>query len=390
MPFLILIALMALGDLLWCFRARRLPRRWMRWSIGAFGLLQFLGLAAILSSRGGLPLEALMPRWLHSAILFWHLLVVMPRLLWCAARGAAGLAKRMTRARVAPTPEPAVSGSNLTRREFLGAAAAFTPPLITLGGAGLGESQLEEFRIRRIDVPVPDLPPALDGLTIAHVSDMHVGRFTRGRVLERLVERTNGLNADLITLTGDFINHSLRDLPVALDVVRSLQARHAVAACEGNHDLFENPRIFYRDCESGGLPLLRGEAAGVTIRGQRVQFLGLPWTRDGNAQRAQTRALLARRDPAAWPLLLAHHPHAWDFADEIPLTLCGHTHGGQFMLNERTGCGPMLYRYWSGLYTRPTGSLVVSNGVGNWFPVRIQAPAEIVHLTLRRRASATV
>ncbi|MEQ1854674.1 MAG: hypothetical protein ABMA01_24160, partial [Chthoniobacteraceae bacterium] len=79
-----------------------------------------------------------------------------------------------------------------------------------------------------------------------------------------------------------------------------------------------------------------------------------------------------------------HHPHAWDFTGEIPLTLSGHTHGGQLMLGPRIGAGPILYRYWSGLYTRPTGALVVSNGVGNWFPVRIQAPAEILHLTLRR------
>jgi hypothetical protein len=54
------------------------------------------------------------------------------------------------------------------------------------------------------------------------------------------------------------------------------------------------------------------------------------------------------------------------------------------MLTSRAGAGPLLYRYWSGLYTRASGALVVSNGVGNWFPVRLQAPAEIVHLTLRR------
>lgn len=102
--------------------------------------------------------------------------------------------------------------------------------------------------------------------------------------------------------------------------------------------------------------------------------------------RDSAAALLARRDPGAWPLLLAHHPHAWDFAGDIPLTLSGHTHGGQLMLTGRVGGGPLFYRYWSGLYTRPSGALVVSNGVGNWFPVRVQAPAEILHLTLRRAA----
>jgi predicted MPP superfamily phosphohydrolase len=220
-------------------------------------------------------------------------------------------------------------------------------------------------------------------MTIAHLSDFHVGRFTRGRVLERVVEETNRLDADVIALTGDFINHSLRDLPVALEIVRSLRARHVVAACEGNHDLIENARTFHREAERGGLPLLLGESATSTIRGQRMQFLGLPWNHSAAGMRNSAAALLAKRDPGAWPLLLAHHPHAWDLAQEIPLTLSGHTHGGQLMLTNRAGAGPLFYRYWSGLYRRGSGSLVVSNGVGNWFPVRVQAPAEILHLTLR-------
>ncbi|MEZ0255819.1 MAG: metallophosphoesterase, partial [Chthoniobacter sp.] len=82
-------------------------------------------------------------------------------------------------------------------------------------------------------------------------------------------------------------------------------------------------------------------------------------------------------------ILLAHHPHAFDFAADIPLTLSGHTHGGQLMLTKDFGFGPAMFRYWSGLYQKADRALVVSNGVGNWFPVRVQAPAEIVHLTLR-------
>jgi len=54
------------------------------------------------------------------------------------------------------------------------------------------------------------------------------------------------------------------------------------------------------------------------------------------------------------------------------------------MLDSRHGFGPALFRYWSGLYTRGGAQMIVSNGVGNWFPLRINAPAEIIHLTLRR------
>ena len=54
------------------------------------------------------------------------------------------------------------------------------------------------------------------------------------------------------------------------------------------------------------------------------------------------------------------------------------------MLNEALGFGPALFRYWSGLYERGPSKMIVSNGVGNWFPLRVNAPAELVHITLRR------
>ena len=88
-------------------------------------------------------------------------------------------------------------------------------------------------------------------------------------------------------------------------------------------------------------------------------------------------------DPNAFQILLTHHPHNWDHST-TPLTLSGHTHGGQLMLNERVGVGPMVFKYWSGLYQRGDQALVVCNGTGNWFPIRIMAPAEIIHLTLKR------
>ncbi len=387
MTFIILLTCMALGDLLWCFAALRLRRRWMRWTIGIFGVLQFAGLLTLFFSRKGVGIEEMLPRPLHSMILAWHVVILLPWLAWRIVRAAFTLIGKVTRIvrrtpSVEPNAEPAV-----TRREFLGAAAALTPPMLTIAAAGVGEAQLDGFRIRRIEVPVPGLPPALEGLSIAHVTDFHVGRFTRGRVLERIVEETNRLDADVVALTGDFINHSLRDLPAALEIVRALRARHIVAACEGNHDLIEDARTFHREAERGGMPMLRGDSATTIIRGQRVQLLGLPWNHSIAGMRDSAAALLAQRDPNAWPLLLAHHPHAWDFAGEIPLTLAGHTHGGQLMLTGRLGAGSLFYRYWSGLYSRPSGALVVSNGVGNWFPVRIQAPAEILHLTLRRAAS---
>src|SRR5262249_56512246 len=136
------------------------------------------------------------------------------------------------------------------------------------------------------------------------------------------------------------------------------------------------------------VPLLVNESRVVPIRGHLVQLLGLPWNRDEDLIARSIQELARQVAPGAFPILLAHHPHAFDAAAAagIPLTVSGHTHGGQLMLTDTIGFGPLLYRYWSGLYRKPEHngvSLVVSNGVGNWFPVRTRAPAEIIHLHLR-------
>ena len=147
---------------------------------------------------------------------------------------------------------------------------------------------------------------------------------------------------------------------------------------------------FERRMKDSGIPFLLDESVVITVRGTALQLLGLSWTRAREnrdvAIAAAVRQLLNQRQPESFPILLAHHPHAFDAAAaaSVPLTLSGHTHGGQLMLNEQYGFGPALFRYWSGPYTKGASKLIVSNGVGNWFPLRLRAPAELLHLTLRR------
>jgi predicted MPP superfamily phosphohydrolase len=271
----------------------------------------------------------------------------------------------------------------MTRREWIKAGVTLAPAVLTAGGAIFGERQLEQFRLRRLILPISGLPPSLDGLTIAHVSDVHVGHFTRGAVLERIVRTTNDLKADLVLMTGDLINLALRDLPVGIDLVRGLRGREGVFLCEGNHDLMEDPVKFRREVRRAGLPFLLEEGSSVAVHGTSIQVLGTAWSHTDVDHAESMERLRALRDPKAFHIVLAHHPHAFDFADDFPLMLAGHTHGGQLMLTQDIGCGPWMFRYWSGEYRRPGRTLVVSNGVGNWFPVRINAPAEILHLTLR-------
>jgi predicted MPP superfamily phosphohydrolase len=404
MPHLVSIILTAIlaADLLWWWHADRLARPlrhafWWRLLLGLFMGGQVALVLWTFAGRGlvGSPLSR-PPRVLSAAAYLWHLLILPAALtivgtagvlfrVWQSGRRLARLAttaRRDTSAEAGPG-----AGATATRRQFLGALTAVTPALVTGGGVACSLAQLPRFRLRSMDLALPGLPPGLDGLRIALVSDLHVGTFTSGPEVRRIVEETSRQGADLVLLPGDLINNSLSDLSDALDAVNDMQSRHGSYLSLGNHDLIEDGAEFIRRTRAR-VPLLVDESRVVPIRGHHVQLLGLSWSLDEQRIAASVRQLASQITPGAFPILLAHHPHAFDAAAAagIPLTVSGHTHGGQLMLTDSVGFGPLMYRYWSGLYTKPEhngAALVVSNGVGNWFPVRTGAPAEIIHLTLR-------
>ena len=392
--FKIIGLMLALDILWWWVLARATNRKWVRAFVTIFMIAQTAGLIWLLSGRFfQTGWDRWLPKFATAGIFIWHFVGLGLLSLFGIGLIPILLVQQMVRiSRRRGQPEEQLSDrpNHYTRREFLGVAAAITPPLLTLGLTGIALSQLNHFRVRRFVVPIRDLPRDLDGTTIAHVSDMHVGRFTSGRVLREMVRVVNEFRADLVLLTGDLINDALATLDEGLDLVRAIDPRLGLYLIEGNHDLIENGAEFERRVKSSGIPFLLDEAATVSVRGAPVQLLGLSWTRRHGANHdaaisRSVRALLQQRRPDAFPILLAHHPHAFDAAAEaqMPLTLSGHTHGGQLMLNEQLGFGPALFRYWSGLYIRGQSKLIVSNGVGNWFPVRANAPAELIHITLR-------
>lgn len=381
---------LTLGWWWWCDRRlRRLSTgRWLRVVVALFALSFLLGLAAFIVNRVA-QLHWVLPETGVAFVMLWALvglpLVAVPLML---VSGIGGVF-RWARARdktpstpVVPSDEP-----TMTRRQALAVGAVLAPVVFTIASTAVSLEQNRRFRVRRLEVRLPQLPPALDGITIAHVSDSHVGKFTHGPILDRIVRATNELDADLVVFTGDLIDTSVDELPEALAFIKQLQRPERFFAIEGNHDLFVGREVFDHAVEAAGLPFLFDQTASIRVRDFPVQIIGQRWLPDAAAPEAEHfRTVVSRRDPDAFPILLSHHPHAFDRAIEngLPLTLAGHTHGGQLMLTPEFGAGPMIFRYWSGLYEKGAARLVVSNGVGNWFPLRTNAPAEIGHLTLRR------
>ena len=404
--FLLIVIGLPVFDAIWWYwadvrlRCLRRGRHW-RIALGAFvGCNLTIYGWLFLSRMTGYPTAV--PSVLLGICYIWHLLILPVTILGLTSatvirailRGCVRLVRslraRCTSQSLPETMDDAAEApgtTNLplpTRRQVLMSAMTAAPLVATGLGQIRAMSQLDSFRIRQVDLWLPTLPLALDGLTIAHLSDLHVGRFTNGPILDEVVARTNALCADLVMFSGDLIDHALADLPAGLAVLQRLTPQERVFMCEGNHDLFEGRAEFERRVRQAGAPLLVNESCVRELRGQRIQVLGLRWAGRGTSLDHEMDRLLPLRQSDTFTILLAHHPHAFDRAAEagIPLTLAGHTHGGQLMLSNDVGAGSLLFKYCSGPYRQGPSALVVSNGVGNWFPLRVNAPAEILHLTL--------
>jgi len=412
MVFLIISAIPILSLAWWAWAHRRLlslraPGYW-HWLVAVPMVLLLGGFAWILLDRGGkVPMR--LPMVLYAGVMLWGLMflpfLALPSMfswgVWASVKRIFNLRRGLSdqsREPVVAAPVAEVDfgtgpelleddpPAGMSRREMLAAAGVALPVMATFGTTLLSIPQWSHFRVRELSVAVANLPAALEGLRIAHLSDTHVGKFTNGKVLADLIAATNRLKADLVLLTGDLIDNTLDDLPAAMEMVTALKPASGLVMIEGNHDLFQGAENFARGVRAYGVPLLRDEAMRLSVRGHPVQILGIRWHGRRHGIEKHVDAVADLVEPGVFPILLAHHPHAFDRAAErgLPLTLAGHSHGGQIMLTPEFGAGSVLFKYWTGLYQRGSSSLVVSNGAGNWFPLRTSAPAEIIHLTLRR------
>jgi predicted MPP superfamily phosphohydrolase len=343
----------------------------------------------------------------------WHLFVLPLAVMWLVLPHAVRrLRRRLERGEGGAPTEPSAVATDgpprLTRRQALAAVGVAVPPLIATGVGVAAVERLGGFRVRDVDLKLPGLPADLDGVTIAHVSDLHIGRFLPAGVMERVAEATNAMQADLVVFTGDLIDVSCETVPPGIDFLKRLDRRNGLVVIEGNHDGMGGSDRFEKQMLDAGMPLLLDESRTFTVPGRAtpVQMMGISWgvmmrgSEQGRIGREARRwyrkpsdeataasiaQVAMQRQAGAYPILLAHHPHAFDRAAAagLPLVLSGHTHGGQLMLTPNIGVGPLRFRYWSGIYEKPNSRLFVNNGVGNWFPLRINAPPEIVKLNLR-------
>ena len=242
------------------------------------------------------------------------------------------------------------------------------------------------LRTRVLEVPVDGLPPELDGVRIAHLSDFHLGVPSRGTVaVERAVDWVAARRPDLVCTTGDLLSR-----PRGEQRLRRLLDRLGPGfAVLGNHDYAQSrdpfSRAVYVD-DLGATVLLADESRIVELRGLPVQISGIdPRSYSRGRARAEVRADASARLRIA----LCHFP---GLARKLPqgafqLVLSGHMHAGQIVLPYPGGRLLLAHpraRESSGLYRFGRTTLHVSPGLGTTFvPFRFFARPEVTELVLR-------
>ncbi len=244
-------------------------------------------------------------------------------------------------------------------------------------------------RVVEVDVPIAGLPAGLQGFTIAQISDIHVGPTIKRDYLEAIVNRVNALGADLIAVTGDLVDGSVKELAAHTAPLAGLKARHGAYFVTGNHEYYSNAHAWIAEVRRLGLTVLMNQHVVLAHGGSSLVVAGVT---DYSAHhfdethRSDPRAALAGEPGAAGAkLLLAHQPRSAEAAADagFDLQLSGHTHGGQFF--PWNFFVPLQQPYTAGLNKLRDLWIYVSRGTGYWGPPkRLWAPSEITHLRLVR------
>ncbi|HMN46812.1 MAG TPA: metallophosphoesterase [Povalibacter sp.] len=242
-------------------------------------------------------------------------------------------------------------------------------------------------RIVDVDIPIAHLPAGLQGFSIVQISDVHVGPTIKRGYVDAIVDAANGLDADVIAITGDLVDGTVPQLAADVQPLQRLNARHGVYFVTGNHEYYSGEPAWTRELRRLGLRVLANEHV-VVARGEAA--LVLAGVTDYGAhhfdpqQRSDPAAALAGAPVnAAVRILLAHQPRTAPAAASagFDLQLSGHTHGGQFW--PWNLFVPLQQPFTAGLHRLNRLWVYVSRGTGYWGPPkRFGAPSEITRIRL--------
>jgi uncharacterized protein len=266
--------------------------------------------------------------------------------------------------------------------------SATAVPLLALLSTAIGFfNARRRARVVSIDVPIDDLPRALDGFTIVQISDIHVGPTIKRGYVDAIVDAVNRLEPDLIAVTGDVVDGSVEHLSDHTRPLSRLSARHGAYLVTGNHEYYSGAHAWIAEFQRLGLHVLLNEHVVVEHDGAQAVIAGVTDYSAGHFDPAHesdpAAALEGAPGDVLIKVLLAHQPRTAEAAADAGFTLqlSGHTHGGQFF--PWNFAVRLQQPFVAGLSRLDNLWVYTSRGTGYWGPPkRLGAPSEITRLRL--------
>lgn len=275
----------------------------------------------------------------------------------------------------------------MNRRDFLRIAGlAVGAGLVTATSYLAINDESQDPVIDRIPLVIRNLHPALEGLTIVQITDVHLYPLTQPEVVKKSVLMANELKPDLVVLTGDYVWQDLDAIYELAPIFAGLDAKYGIFSTLGNHDYWLDADVITRAMESAGLPVLINQGVSIQQGKGSIFIAGLDDGWSGNPDLDETLDGANSSEPV---ILLCHEP---DLADRysqdgrVDVQLSGHTHGGQIRL---PGIGALVLPYLGrkydiGLYRVNEMLLYTNRGLGVISePVRFNCPPEISQFILQ-------
>ena len=244
----------------------------------------------------------------------------------------------------------------------------------------------------RVDVPIADLPDALEGFTIAQITDVHVGPTIKAPYVANIVDAVNRLNADMVAVTGDLVDGSVKDLSRHVSPLARLTSRHGTFFVTGNHEYYSGAHAWIAELRRLGLKVLLNEHVVLQHDDAKLVIAGVTDVSahhfDAAHLSSPQTAIADAPEHVLIRVLLAHQPRSAHEAEKagFHLQLSGHTHGGQFL--PWNFFVRLQQPFTAGLHRLKGLWVYVSRGTGYWGPPkRFGAPSEITQLRLVRAAA---
>lgn len=265
-------------------------------------------------------------------------------------------------------------------------------------------SGAHDYRIRRIRIPMKNLPKAFDGIKIAQLSDIHSGSFFNKTAVKGGIEMLMKEKPDIAFFTGDLVNDRALEVKDYINIFDKVKAPLGVHSVLGNHDYgdyFQWPNIdakrnnladLHRAHKLLGWNLMLDENRAIRVDGDEIGLIGIQnWGAGNFAKYGNLEKAYQNTDQFPVKILLSHDPSHWEAQvlpkyKDIDLALAGHTHGMQFGVEiGKVKWSPVQYRYkqWAGLYTENDQHLYVNRGFGYLgYPGRVGILPEITIIEL--------